>query len=99
MQGRELNDGMGVMRKHTRHSDSEIHYMLLEIKGSAWALLLSFPTELVRIENWADITCNVPQASVRSDGNLVRQEMLLAFSLLQGAHVDFQNERSLQKSR
>lgn len=84
---------MVVIRKHTRHPDSELKkYMLLEIRLHVNLVACHFPQSLMRTRKWAAITCKVPQALVRTDGSLARQVMLLAFSLLQ-EDVDFQMRR------
>lgn len=64
--------------------------MLLEISLHVNLVACHFPQTLMRTRKWAEITCKVPQALVKSDGNLVRQVMLLAFSLLEEGDVDFQ---------
>lgn len=84
---------MVVIRKHTRHPDSELKKcMLLEIRLHVNLVVCHFPQSLMRTRKWAAITCKVPQALVRTDGSLARQVMLLAFSLLQ-EDVDFQMRR------
>lgn len=62
-------------------------------KASLNLVACHFPQSLMRTRKWAEITCKVSQALVRSDSNLVRQVMLLAFSLLEEGDVDFQMRR------
>lgn len=85
---------MVVFRKDIRHPDSELKkYMPLEKRLHVNLVACHFPQSLMRTRKWAEITYKVLQALVKSDGNFIRQVMLLAFSLLEEGDVDFQMRR------
>ena len=76
---RQFASGMEVIRKNARHTE-EIHTTRNKVQH---VVLVAFCFPQSGKDGKLDLqTCKSPQTLVRSDGNLVRQMILLVFPLL-----------------